>query len=271
MPMRQVYRFDQSEDKFEREPEGVCQALSARWIVSRALWDPGRDGPWADARWMGEKRDMEAHVARIYSATRSARAAVVREEQDKMEAARRRFEADKQAAIKRQRRMVTSAAAQSAAAAATLPAEPTPAGFSPADLDARLSRVYVPTLPRMLEALKKDIDEQGGLDGAVHTYNDVAPVHVAHRICALGTGYKLIEIRDPGMASEGGAHAIAAEIRFGETRLFDPNAGEYRSEPPGNAWESFGAQVSFLLGSGYRLQSIRYLSVIHFPLKAQGG
>lgn len=268
MPMRQLYKFDQSDDKFEREPQGVCQALSARWVVSRALWDPGRDGKWVDAGWMGEKRDMEAHVWRIYSATRAARAAVAREEQRLMEQERQRFEADKQAALKRQRRMVTGAAALNAAAAATVPAEPTPAGYSPTDLDARLSRVYVPTLPRMLDALRKDIEEQSGLDGAVHTYNDVAPAHVAHKVCALGTGYKLIDVRDPGMASEGGAHAIAAEIRFEETRLFDPNAGEYKSEPPGNAWEAFGALVSFLLGSGYGLQSIRYLSVIHFPLKA---
>jgi hypothetical protein len=37
MPMKQVHEYSQSADKFEAEPGGVCQALSARWIVSRAV------------------------------------------------------------------------------------------------------------------------------------------------------------------------------------------------------------------------------------------
>jgi hypothetical protein len=270
MPMKKLYDFDQSADKFEREPQGVCQALSARWIVSRALWEPGRDGAWVDKRWMGEKRDMEAHVARIYSATRAARAAAQLQERRDMEDARVQFEKDRRAAIVHQRRRVTSSAAIAAAAAAPAAADPMPAGFSPDDLDARLRRVYVPTMPRTLQALCNDIEEHGGLEGSIHTYEDVSPAHAAHRICALGAGYKLIEIRDSKLTSEGGAHAIAAELRAGEARLFDPNAGEYKSEPPGSAWEAFGALVQFLLGTGYGLDAIRYLSVIHFPLKARG-
>jgi hypothetical protein len=271
MPMKKLYDFDQSEDKFEREPQGACQAWSARWIVSRALWEVRRDGEWKDRRWMGEKRDMEAHVWRIYTATRAARAAVASEERDRMEKQRQLFAAEKQAAVKRQRRMMTGSAAVQAASApaAATAVEPVPAGFAPADLDARLNSVYIPTLPRMLDALRNDIEEQGGLDGAVHTYDDVAPARAAHMICALGAGYKLIEIRDEAFTREGGAHAIAAELRPGQARLFDPNVGEYESQPPGSAWESFGALVTFLLGSAYKLASIRYLSVIHFPLKRE--
>jgi hypothetical protein len=67
----------------------------------------------------------------------------------------------------------------------------------------------------------------------------------------------------------GGAHAIAAEVRVGETRLFDPNAGEWLSEPPGNAWEALGTLLQFLLKSVYELRAVRHLSVIHFPPKAR--
>jgi hypothetical protein len=270
MPMVRVHEFDQSKDKFDREPEGVCQALSSRWIVSRALWDPRRDGAWANGSWMNDRHEMEAHVWRIYASTRAARGAVALQEKKLMKEETERFEKEKQAALKHNRRVVTSAAALSAAAAAAMPAEATPNGYSAADLDARLSRVYIPALPHMLDALRKDIEEHGGLDGSVKTYNDVASGHVAHKVGELGPGYKLIVVRDAAMTSEGGAHAIAAELRDDEARLFDPNLGEFESRPPGNPSESLNILIQWLVGTAYELPTVRYLSVIHFPLKASG-
>lgn len=266
MPMRHIHEFSQSADKFEREPQGVCQALSARWIVSRALWDPRRDGEWAGGRWMGTKSGMEAHVYRIYSATRAARAAVTAEESVLMEREIRKFHGEREALVKQQRRRATNMSDLLASNDAVASA---PAGYSDADLQSRLNRIHIPTLPRMLEALMNDINEHGGLDGAVHIFNDVAPEHAAHKVCGLGAGYKLIDVRDPDLSSEGGAHAIAAEVRVGETRLFDPNAGEWLSEPPGNAWEALGTLLQFLLKSVYELRAVRHLSVIHFPPKAR--
>jgi hypothetical protein len=74
--MRQIYSYSQGNDRFEKEPAGVCQALSARWIVARAGWHTsGARGVWVDASWMGTKKDMATHVDRIYAATRAARAA----------------------------------------------------------------------------------------------------------------------------------------------------------------------------------------------------
>jgi hypothetical protein len=181
-----------------------------------------------------------------------------------MEQEARKFEAEKLQLVKRARRMVTAAASVNAAGIGASPPEATPAGYSPADLQARLARVYIPTLPRMLEALMKDISEHSGLEGTVHTYDNVSPDHAAQKICALGSGYKLIDVRDASLSSEGGAHAIAAELRDGDARLFDPNVGEFAYEPPGGAWDLFSALVQFLLRKIYELSSIRYLSVIHF-------
>jgi Yersinia/Haemophilus virulence surface antigen len=265
MPMKQVHEYSQSADKFEAEPDGVCQALSARWIVSRALWDPTRDGSWADGRWMGSKRDMEPHVWRTYRATRAARAAVAREERAAMEQAIKRFNAEKQELVARHKR---AGRTLSELLQPGMDQAYTPGGHSPADLDRILAGIRIPTLPRMLGAVMSDIEEHGGLDGSLHLDRNVSSDRAQLNVCTLGSGYNLIDVRDSSLTGEGGAHAIAAEIRESETRLFDPNYGEWASVPPGNPRSSFGALLNFLLQSIYRLGSVQYLSVIHFPLKA---
>jgi hypothetical protein len=251
MPMEQVHEYSQSADRFEAEPDGVCQALSARWIVERALWDPKRDGTWP--------------VWRTYRATRAARAAVSNEERAAMEQAIERFNRDKDALVARHKRagrthseLLTPGMAQ----------RYTPDGYAPADLDRILTGIHIPTLPRMLEALMKDIEEHDGLDGALHLDRGVPANRAGIKVCTLSKGYNLIDVRDSNLTREGGAHAIAAEIREGETRLFDPNHGEWVSVPPDNARSSFGTLLHFLIEREYGLRSVQYLSVIHFPLKA---
>jgi hypothetical protein len=265
MPMKQVHEYSQSADKFEAEPDGVCQALSARWIVSRALWDPKRDGNWADGRWMGSKRDMEPHVWRTYRATRAARAAVDGEERAAMEQAIKRFNAEKQELITRQKR---AARTLSELQQPGMAQRYTPAGYAPGDLNQILAGIRIPTLPRMLGALMSDIEEHGGLDGSLHLDRNVSVDRAPLNVRRLGKGYNLIDVRDSSLTDEGGAHAIAAEVRESEIRFFDPNHGEWASVPPGEPPSSFDALLAFLLRSIYGLGSVQYLSVIHFPLKA---
>ena len=50
-----------------------------------------------------------------------------------------------------------------------------------------------------------------------------------------------------------------------ETRLFDPNYGEWMSVPPESAFTSFGVQLGSLVRE-YGLDSVTTLSVIHFKL-----
>lgn len=122
----------------------------------------------------------------------------------------------------------------------------------------------------MEQAIKRFDEKQqhGGLDGSLHLDRNVSVDRASLNVCTLGKGYNLIDVRDSSLTDEGGAHAIAAEIRESETRLFDPNYGEWASVPPGNPSSSFGSLLNFLLQSIYRLGSVQYLSVIHFPLKA---
>ena len=144
----------------------------------------------------------------------------------------------------------------------------TPPGYTQGDLDQILAGIRIPTLPRMLSALMRDIEEHGGLDGSLHLDRNISVDRAPRSVLALGNGYNLIDVRDPSLAEGGGAHAIAAEIREAEVRFFDPNHGEWASVPPGDPQSSFGAFLTFLLQSIYELGSVRYLSVIHFPLKA---
>jgi hypothetical protein len=263
MPMTQVYEYSQSADPFAAEPQGVCQALAARWIVSRALWDPRRDEAWDSARWMGSKRDMEAHVWRIYGATRAARAAVENEERTQMADVLARFNRQKDELVRKDRRR----AVRVDFADATLAQGYTPPGYSSADLERQLAQVRIPALPRMLDAVMRDVSEHGGLAGSVHTTRSIPSSGAGAVVCGLGKGYKLIVARDVGLAGEGGAHALAAEIREDESRLFDPNYGEWKSEGVGVA-ASFNLLMHFLLERVYKLGQVDYLSIIHFPLKA---
>lgn len=265
MAMKRIYEFSQSADRFEQEPAGVCQALSAQWIASRAKWQAaGASRPWADAGWMGSKRDMGVHVDRIYATTRAARAAVARQEEALMKQEIERFNAEKAALLKQQKRRATNLSELLATESAPPPVVP---GYTDDDLNRRLGAIRVPTLPRVLEALMADIADQSGLaTGAVHIHGNVSSTAAAQHVCSLNVGYNLIDVRDRSLASEGGAHAIAAEIRMSETRLFDPNYGEWVSVPPVSAWSSFGTQLNFLLQQVYELASVTTLSVIHFKL-----
>jgi len=266
MAMKRLYEFSQSADKFEKEPAGVCQALSAQWIVARAKWQAaGGRGAWADASWMGARKDMSEHVDRIYAATRAARKAVALQEESLMKQEIQRFSQEKAALLTQQQRRAPNMSAPLAADEAPPPAVP---GYTEADLERRLGAIHVPTLPRMLEAVMNDIAGQANLSGAVHTHGNAQSTAAAHKVCSLNVGYNLVDVRDRSLASEGGAHAIAAEIRMNETRLFDPNWGEWVSVPPGNAWSSFGTQLNFLLQNIYELESVNTLSVIHFKLQA---
>jgi Yersinia/Haemophilus virulence surface antigen len=264
MAMRQVYGYSQSKDRFEREPAGVCQALSAQWIVARAKWQArGARGEWTDASWMGAKNDMSAHVDRIYGATRAARASVVRQEKDLMQQETERFNREKVTLIKQQNRRATTMTELLATDGAPPPEIP---GHTADDLERRLGGIYIPTLPRMLEALMNDIASQGGLTGgSVHSFSDVQATAAPIQVLSLRAGYNLIDLRDRSLAREGGAHAIAAEIRMDETRLFDPTYGEWMSVPPESAFTSFGVQLGSLVRE-YGLDSVATLSVIHFKL-----
>ena len=156
-----------------------------------------------------------------------------------------RFNREKAALLKQQKRRATNMSEMLANENAPPPVVP---GYTDDDLNRRLGGIRVPTLPRVLEALMADIADQGGLaSGSVHIHSNVASTAAAQHVCSLGVGYNLIDVRDRSLASEGGAHAIAAEIRINETRLFDPNHGEWISVPPVNAWSSFGTQLNFLL------------------------
>jgi hypothetical protein len=259
--MRRIYEYSQSDDPFAKEPQGVCLALSSQWIVARAKWRAdGGTGTWSDASWMGPKNKMAEHVDRIYTALRAARTSVDRQLQTLMAQELDRFNQEKTALVKQQRRRATNKAALVAADDAS-PAIP---GYSNDDLVRRFSQIDVPSLPRMLDAVRKDIAGQANLVGAVHSYDAVQSTAAGAQVCSLDVGYNLIDVRDSHLAEGGGAHAIAAEISSNETRLFDPNYGEWLSVPPTNARTSLSTQLGFMLQSIYSVSSIQTLSVIHF-------
>jgi hypothetical protein len=171
------------------------------------------------------------------------------------------FNREKTARVKQEKRKATSG---------LQPIENAPppvvAGYTMDDLNRRLGGIRVPTLPRMLAALMNDIADQAGLTGgAVHSHSDLPVTAAGIKVCSLNVGYNLIDVRDPSFSSEGGAHAIAAEIRTTETRLFDPNHGEWVSVPPDNAWTSFSVELGNLLLK-YKLRAVNTLSVLHFKL-----
>jgi len=85
MAMRKAYDYDQGGLAFTESPDGICQALSVRWMAHRA--SQRRGAPAVEgAAWTGSRSEMADHVKRIYGATRSARAALQREERQVMEA-----------------------------------------------------------------------------------------------------------------------------------------------------------------------------------------
>src|SRR5262245_50084895 len=153
MPMRRIYEYSQSDDPFAKEPAGVCLALSSQWIVARARWRAADGtGTWSDASWMGPKNKMAEHVDRIYASLRAARTSVDRQLQTRMNEELERFNQEKTSLIKQQRRRATYKAAQAAD-----DATPVIPGYTQEDLVQRFSQIEVPTLPRMLDAVRKDI------------------------------------------------------------------------------------------------------------------